>query len=107
MPAPQAAGEDGQAQPVDQRRPQEFERVRQADQCEQADIGAADAFGGEPGLAAGFRQLAHAQDVALPLRHADHAARVEQVEEVGGLDALIVGGQRQEVLVAARALFEQ
>jgi len=37
--------------------------------------------GGEIELRAIVRELAHAQDVTLPLGHADGAARVEQVEE--------------------------
>ena len=38
-------------------------------------------------LAAGLGQIAHPQDVALPLGHRNDAARVEQVEHVAGLDA--------------------
>ena len=44
-------------------------------------------------LAAGLGQIAHPQDVALPLGHRDDAARVEQVEHVAGLDRLVVGRQ--------------
>src|SRR3954451_20581175 len=54
-------------------------------------------LGRQPCLAAGFRQLADAQDVALPLSDRDDAARVEQVERVDRLDALVVSGQRHEV----------
>src|SRR5579871_4564262 len=57
-----------------------------------------------PGLAAGFCQLAHAQDIALPLRHRDHPARVEQIEDVARLDALVVSWQRQRMLAAIAAL---
>src|SRR5207245_9078697 len=39
-------------------------------------------FGVHPGLAAGFGELAHAHDVALPLSHRDHAARIQQVEDM-------------------------
>ena len=52
------------------------------------------ARGPEPGRAAGLGELAHAQDVALALGHRDHAAGVEQVEDVACLDALVVGRQR-------------
>src|SRR5207245_5013517 len=41
------------------------------------------------------RERSHPQDVALPLGHADGAARVEQVEDVRALQAIIVGRQRQ------------
>src|SRR5690606_41148308 len=64
----------------------------------------------EEGLAAGLGEVAHAQDVALPLGDGDDAARVEQVEGVGGLDALIVGRQHHAVRLALRPLrpgFEQ
>src|SRR3954451_6864585 len=54
-------------------------------------------LGRQPCLAAGFRQLAYAQDVALPLSDRDDAARVEQVERVARLDALVVSRQRHEV----------
>ena len=55
-------------------------------------------FGPEPGRTAGLGQLAHAQNVALPLGDGDDAARVQQIEDVACLDALIVGGQRQPML---------
>ncbi len=42
-------------------------------------------------------EVAHAQDVALPLGHRDDAARVEQVEDVAGLDRLVVGRQHHLV----------
>src|SRR5258708_5188658 len=57
-------------------------------------------FGMHPGFAAGFCQFADAHDVALPLGHRDYAAGVEQVEDVAGLDALVVGRQRHQVLLA-------
>src|SRR3990170_4211433 len=58
----------------------------------------------QPRLAAGLGELAYAQDVALALGHRDDAARIEQIEHVACLDALIVGGQGHEVaaLVAVR-----
>ena len=61
-------------------------------------------FGMHPGFAAGFRQFAHAHDVALPLGHRDHAARVEQVEDVARLDALVVGRQRHQMRLALAVL---
>src|ERR1700694_2722399 len=60
--------------------------------------------GGEIELRAIVRELAHAQDVALPLGHADGAARVEQVEDVRALQAVVVGGQRQLLLDQRAAL---
>jgi hypothetical protein len=51
----------------------------------------------EPRGAAGPGELAHAQNIALTFRHRDHAARVEKVEGVARLDALVIGGQRHEV----------
>jgi hypothetical protein len=46
----------------------------------------------QPRHAAGLRQFAHAQDVALAFGHGENAARVEQVEDVGRLRARVVGG---------------
>src|SRR5215472_9762470 len=64
--------------------------------------GSGAAAGGlEPGFAAGAGQIAHPQDVALPLGHRYDAARIEQVEQVARLDALVIGRQRHQV---ARAL---
>ena len=52
----------------------------------------------EPGFGTGLCQRAHAADIGLPLGDADHAAGVQQVEEVRGLEALVVGGQGQLAL---------
>ena len=52
----------------------------------------------EPGFGAGLGQRAHAADVGGALGDADHAARVQQVEQVAGLEALVVGRQRQLAL---------
>src|SRR5262245_31964938 len=54
-------------------------------------------LGTEPSRAARFCQLAHTQDVALSLGDRDDAARVQQIEDVTCLDALIIGRQRQAV----------
>ena len=62
------------------------------------------ACGMHPGFAAGFCQFAHAHDVALPLGHRDHAAGVEQIEDVAGLDALVVGRQRHQMRLALAVL---
>src|SRR6266852_8624414 len=53
-----------------------------------------------PGFAAGFCKLADTHDVALPFGHRDHAAGIEQVEDMTGLDALVIGRQRHQVLLA-------
>src|SRR5690606_12138046 len=64
------------------------------------------AVGGQHGEAQSFtgvviglrhraRQVADAADVVGALVHADGAARVEQVEGMGGLQGGFVGGQRQ------------
>ena len=45
----------------------------------------------QPGGAAGFGELADAQDVALALGDRDHAAGVEQIEIVGGAEHLLIG----------------
>src|ERR1700727_2228182 len=57
-----------------------------------------------PRLAAGFGEFAHPQNIALPLGHRDDAARVEQIESVACLDALVVGRQRHQVLFAVSAI---
>src|SRR5882757_783371 len=56
-----------------------------------------------PRFAAGLGQLADAQDVALAFGYRDHAAGVEQVEDVACLDALVVGRQRHQVFLAITA----
>ena len=38
-------------------------------------------LGLEPRRAAGLGEIAHAQDISVPLSHRDHAARVEQIED--------------------------
>ncbi len=48
---------------------------------------------GDPFLAAGFSKVPHAADIAGAFGDADDAAGIEQVEEVAGLDALVVGRQ--------------
>src|SRR5882762_9211294 len=60
--------------------------------------------GGEIELRAIVRELAHAQDITLPLGHADGAARVEQVEDVRALQAVVVGGQGELLLDQGAAL---
>ena len=57
----------------------------------------------QPGLAAGLGQRAHAADVGGALGDADDAAGVQQVEEVAGLDALVVGRQHQRLSAAPAA----
>src|SRR5215468_317936 len=54
-------------------------------------------FGGEPGLTARFCQFAHAQDVALSFGNRNYATRIEEIEYVARLDALVVGGKRHEM----------
>src|SRR5579862_4055583 len=49
----------------------------------------------EPTLAAGFGKRAHAADIGGALRHRDDAARIEQIEAMARLDALVIGRQRQ------------
>src|SRR5262245_37003436 len=48
-------------------------------------------FRHQPSSAAGFRQLAHPQNVTLPLGDGDDAARIQKVENMARLDALVVG----------------
>src|SRR5205823_4321037 len=49
----------------------------------------------QPGLAARFREGADAADIGGALGDADDATRVEQVEGMARLDALVVGRQRE------------
>src|SRR3546814_10752232 len=51
-------------------------------------------LGRYPGLAAGLGEGTHAADVGLALGHRDDPARVEQVEGMARLHALVIGGQR-------------
>ena len=46
-------------------------------------------------LAASFCQSAHATDVSRALGHADGSARIQQIEAMTCLDAMIIGRQRQ------------
>src|SRR5262245_6544504 len=67
-------------------------------------IGAA-SLGLEPCGASRLGEVANAQDIGLPLSHRDHAARIEQIEDMRGLDRLVVSGKREEMaraLIAAR-----
>src|SRR5690606_8145379 len=48
-------------------------------------------FGPRPGN--GHGELADAQDVSRALCHADAAARIKQVEQMGTLEAVVEGGQ--------------
>src|SRR6476620_3265338 len=58
----------------------------------------------EPGRAASFRQFAHAQNIALPFGDRDHPARIQKIENVTCLDALIIGRERHQMtfLLAVR-----
>src|SRR5690348_7362580 len=49
----------------------------------------------EPGAAAGFGQCPHPRNSGRALGHADYPARVEQIEAVACLDALVIGGKRK------------
>src|SRR5690242_2554041 len=49
----------------------------------------------EPALTASLGERAHASNVGRPLGHADHAARIEQIEAMTCLDAVIVSWQRE------------
>src|SRR5262249_49597635 len=57
------------------------------------------AAAGEPGLAAAFGQSAHPGDIGLALGHRDDAARIQQIEDVARLQALVIGGERQRRLM--------
>src|ERR1700678_3936252 len=52
-------------------------------------------FAGQPALAASFCQGPHAANVTGAFRHTDYAAGIEQIEQMAGLDTLVIGGQRQ------------
>src|SRR3954451_2337078 len=54
-------------------------------------------LGREPGGSTGLGQFTHTQNVALPLRDGNHTARIEQVENVARLDALVVSRQRHQM----------
>src|SRR5271167_1362897 len=49
----------------------------------------------QPGFAASLGERAHAADIGGALGDRDHAARIEQIEQMARLDALVVGRQRQ------------
>src|SRR5664279_2113208 len=58
----------------------------------------------DPGVATGFRKFTHAHDVALTLGHRNHAACIQQIEHVAGLDALVIGRQRHQMFLALAIL---
>src|SRR4029079_19661047 len=58
----------------------------------------------QPGAAGRFRKIADASDIGLSLGDADHTARLQGVEDVAGLDRLLVGRDRQLRVEAALAL---
>src|SRR5882762_7471565 len=59
---------------------------------------------GEPCFASGLRQNAHTSDIGGPFRHADDAARVEEIEDVACLQDLVIGRQRELLREQALAL---
>src|SRR5687767_7045912 len=61
----------------------------------------------QPGLAAALGKFADAEDEGLALGHRDHAARIQHVESMRCLDALIIGGQRQFMAPVAGALLKE
>src|SRR5450631_1780597 len=61
----------------------------------------------EPRRATGLGEIANFQNVTLPLGHRDNPARVEKVEDVRGLDALVVGGQHHPFPIAVSAGLQQ
>src|SRR3990170_522972 len=69
-------------------------------------IGAA-RLGLEPRRATGLGEVAHAQNIGLALRHRDHAAGIEQIENMRGLDRLVVGRQHHHMALAVLAPGEQ
>src|SRR5680860_551940 len=70
-------------------------------------MGAPARFGLEPRGAARFGEITNAQDISLALGHGDNAAGIEQIEDVRGLDRLIVGGQHHEMALAPISFGEQ
>src|SRR5271170_7004469 len=51
----------------------------------------------QPGLAAAFGQCPDTQNIGGALGHADGAARIEEVEQVARLQALVIRGQCEAV----------
>src|SRR5204862_3885218 len=60
-----------------------------------------------PRLAAAFGQIADALDVGLPLGHRNDPAGIEEVEGMARLEALVIGGKGEFVVLACLALGEQ
>ena len=58
----------------------------------------------QPRAAGRLREVADAADIGLALGDADHAARLQRVEHVAGLDRLLIGRDRQLGVEAALAL---
>src|SRR3546814_6569034 len=67
-PPAEGAGQDGQRQPVDQRRPKEFEAVGHADHGEQADRGQVDAALGQADREGGGRSEEHTSELQSLMR---------------------------------------
>ncbi len=79
-------------QPVDQRRPEEFERVGQADQAEQPDIGEAEMRLGQPDLERAARQQER-QPAGKPHQQHDQDARL-QIDSQRSRGARLAAGRR-------------
>jgi hypothetical protein len=52
----------------------------------------------QPSRPARFCQISHPEDIALPLGHRDYPASVKEIEDVAGLDALVVGRKSKQVI---------
>src|SRR5215469_2093676 len=59
---------------------------------------------GEPSLAAGGCERPDAENIGSALGDADRSTRVEQIEQMARLQALVIGGQRQPAIDQCRAL---
>lgn len=70
--------------------------LRRLQRCVRLPVGTA-GIGQQEGFAAGLGECADAQDIGLAFRHRDDAAGIQQVEDVAGLDALVIGRQHAAV----------
>ena len=50
-------------------------------------------------------QRPHPADIGLPFGHRNHPARVQQVEDMAGLDALVIGGMDHDDALAGLGIY--
>src|SRR5690242_1514774 len=99
-PSPPRIGEQGRCAPLPASAPGSPQTAARAGNQPSGGV----ALRLDPSTAGGLREVADAADVGLALGDADHAPRLQRVEDVARLDRLLIGWDRQFGFKAALAL---